>query len=239
MADFLKVLVVDDERMYRTLLQKTLAADENYDVETAENGTEAIKKIDSMNFDIILTDLVMPQVSGIEVLKAAKAKNPAVVVIIITGFASLDTALAAIRDGVYDYITKPFQIDEIRLTVNNARERLLLERESATLAAKLEKAYETIEALSKTHKDSTIKIEEIDQKLASSRQKLKEGTQRLQGFHDRVLPAQFGSREQATNAEAEPDDTVVQRLREATQLHKGGMIDDEEFRLLKRKILVD
>ncbi|MDP8224546.1 MAG: response regulator [Candidatus Lernaella stagnicola] len=236
MSKALRILVVDDERMYRTLLEKTLTAEE-YLVETAGDGREAIDRISRTHFDIVLTDLAMPNISGIEVLKAAKAKDATTVVVIITGFASLDTALAAIRDGVYDYITKPFQIEEIRLTIANARDRILLERESAQLAAKLSKAYEMIESLTQNKQEFDAKVLEIEAQLASRQQTINEGMKRLRGFHDRVLPVQFRVAGEENGSAGSSNDAVVQKLREATQLHKQGMIDDDEFRLLKKRIL--
>jgi DNA-binding NtrC family response regulator len=239
MADRIKVLVVDDERTYRALLDKTLRA-EGYEVDLAENGREALHRAANADYDIVLTDLAMPDVGGIDVLKGIKAKRPDTVVIIITGFASLDTALAAIKDGVYDYITKPFQLEEIRLTMKNAVERQRLEREKDTLVAKLEKAYAVIEELSQNRRQYQVKIEEIDRQLANRQSELTEGIRRLRGFHDRVLPDQFAKPPAKKGERKEPQaESPYDRLNKAVQLRKDGTISAEEFRLLKKKILAE
>lgn len=240
MEEPLKILVVDDERMYRVLLEKTLL-DEGYRVETADGGPAALELIAQKEFNVILTDLKMPEVDGIEVLKAAKARNAETVVIIVTGYASLDTALTAIKDGVYDYITKPFQLEEIKLTLKNAGERLRLEKSREELLHKLEQAYSTIEELVNNRNTYNTKVQEIDKQLASRQKELADGMRRLRGFHDRVLPIQFGGgANPAGPAKPEGGDaTVLTRLREATDLHQAGAIDEREFKLLKKKILTE
>jgi len=227
----LKVLVVDDESMYRHLLQKTLVT-EGYQVDVAEDGYQAVEQIKNNDYDIVLTDLAMPHVGGIEVLKEAKKKNESTIVIIITGYASLDTALAAIKDGVYDYITKPFQLDEIRLTMKNAGGHLWLENQNRLLLAKLDEAYQRIEQLSNNRREYESKISEIDQQLADRQNEINESMKRLKGFHDRVLPVQFTN---GNKAESESDSYL--RLMDAVKLRNEGIITEQEFLLLKRKIL--
>ncbi len=231
----LKVLVVDDERMYRYLLQKALEA-EDYEVFIAEDGERAIELIQQNNFDIVLTDLAMPNKDGLAVLRAAKKKNDLTVVIIITGYASLDTALAAIHDGVYDYITKPFQLDEIKLTLKNASERINLRRLNEELLAKLEEAYRKIEDLSRNSQQSSVKITDIDKQLALRQQEITDNMRRLRGFHDRVFPFQFESN-RAAEDEPKEDEPAYSQIREAIKLWKNGAITEQEFKILKRKIL--
>jgi YesN/AraC family two-component response regulator len=234
----LRILVVDDERMYCALLEQTLAA-EGYAVDTADNGRQALARFAERDYDIVLTDLQMPDVNGIEVLKAAKARRPATIGIIVTGFASLDTALAAIKDGVYDYITKPFQLEEIKLTVKNAGERLRLETEREDLVQRLEKAYAVIQGLTKNRREYQDKIAEIDQQLLSRQRELTDDMRRLRGFHDRVLPAQFRGAKAAAGKEAAPVEgrSAFEQLNRAVQLRNEGAITEEEFRLLKKKII--
>ncbi len=231
----LKVLVVDDERMYRYLLQKALEAEE-YEVLIAEDGERAIQLIEQNNFDIVLTDLAMPGKDGLAVLRAAKKKNDLTVVIIITGYASLDTALAAIHDGVYDYITKPFQLDEIKLTLKNASERINLKRLNEELLAKLEEAYHKLDDLTQNRQQSEYKITEIDKQLAQRQQEITDNMRRLRGFHDRVFPFQFESN-RAVEEEPKEDQPAYSQIKEAIKLWKNGAITEQEFRILKRKIL--
>ncbi|NLH49766.1 MAG: response regulator [Myxococcales bacterium] len=238
MSGIMRVLVADDEPMYRTLLEKTIAA-EGFDVEVAVDGQEAIDRLQASEFDIVLTDLAMPRKSGTEVLRAAKKLNKNIIVIIITGFASLDTALAAIKDGVYDYITKPFQIDEIKLTLKNASERVRLEADRASLELKLEQAYETIEDLTNKRQNNQAKHQEIDQQIAVRQKELTDSMRRLRTFQDRLLPVQLIPKRLERNEEKrdKEEETVVGRMQDAAKLHREGAINDDEFRLLKKRIL--
>jgi YesN/AraC family two-component response regulator len=238
MSALLRVLVADDEPMYRTLLEKTIAA-EGFEVEVALDGQEAIDRLQTTDYDIILTDLAMPRKSGTEVLRAAKKKNKDTVVIIITGFASLDTALAAIKDGVYDYITKPFQIDEIKLTFKNAAEKVRLEAERTNLEQKLDEALRTIDNLTNPRPDHQAKNIEIDQQMAVRQRELTDSMRRLRTFQDRLLPVQLIPKrlERSEEKKDKEDETVVDRLQDAAKLHREGAINDDEFRLLKKRIL--
>jgi CheY-like chemotaxis protein len=238
MENEFRILVVDDERMYRTLLQKTLA-EEGYQVTVAEDGNRAAELIEAQPFDLVLTDLAMPGLGGIDVLRFANRQDPKIKVIIVTGFASLDTALAAIREGVYDYVTKPFQLEEIKITVGNAAAHVLLAREREVLAAKLAKAYETIEELSKNDKEFSERVAKIDDQLSTRQKEINDGMRRLRGFHDRVLPVQFRP-PRVAGAELEAsENNVVEKLRDAKRLLAEGAITDQEFRTLKRRILAD
>ena len=128
-----RVLVVDDEKSMRDLLSITLEK-EGYDVLTAAGGEAAIEALRRDATDAVITDLRMPKVDGLQVLRAAKEISPDVAVIVITAVASTETAVEAMKLGAYDYITKPFKLDEVSLIVRNALElsetnqRVLLHR---------------------------------------------------------------------------------------------------------------
>lgn len=225
-----RILLVDDERMYRDMLQKTLRM-EGYEVDTASDGEEAVRLIRSSNFDIIVTDLAMPGVDGMEVLRAAKQVNESTVVIIITGYASLDTALKAIKDGVYDYITKPFQLEEIKLTLKNAREKIDLMRENEDLIGRLQMVHDQVAQLSSSRREYEQKIAEIDGQLVDRQKEITNGMRRLRGFHDRVMPAQF---KDVNKQEANGKKAVA--LKDVVQLWKDGTINEEEFKELKKQV---
>jgi len=176
--ELLKVLVVDDEAIFRNLLGKTLSK-EGYDVDTASDGLEAIELIGRIDYAVILTDLMMPGAGGMEVLRAAKVKDPDAAVILITGYASLDSALAAIREGAYDFITKPFQLEEIRLTVQNASEKRRLVLENMVLMENLKMAYRQIQELLSDQSKFRRKLENIDQELDRRQREIFEGVQAL------------------------------------------------------------
>ncbi len=132
-----KILVVDDERSMREFLTIMLQKD-GHDVISATNGMEAIDCIGQKTFDIVITDLKMPQLDGIDVLKSVKESAPETVVIMITAYASADTAVDAMKQGAYDYITKPFKIEEIKLIVRNALEKRRLREENLILRRKIQ-----------------------------------------------------------------------------------------------------
>jgi|GEM_PF-380883 diguanylate cyclase (GGDEF)-like protein len=114
--DTVRVLVVDDEVLVRTLLTDILE-EEGYAVETAENGQDGIRLLEDQSFDMVISDIVMPKKNGIEVLVAAKRIDPNLPVIMITGYPSVDTVIRLVKLGSSDYITKPFNVDLIRVTV--------------------------------------------------------------------------------------------------------------------------
>ena len=132
-----RVLIVDDEKSMRDLLSITLEK-EGYDVETAAGGELAIEMLHREMVDAVITDLRMPKVDGLQVLRAAKESSPDIAVIVITAVASTETAVEAMKLGAYDYITKPFKLDEVNLIVRNALERKRLRDENLYLRRQLE-----------------------------------------------------------------------------------------------------
>jgi two-component system response regulator PilR (NtrC family) len=127
-----KILVVDDERSMREFLGIMLAK-EGYSVTQCPDGETALKQMEEDIFDLAIMDIRMPKMDGIAVLERIKETAPETVVIMITAFASTDTAVQAMKKGAYDYITKPFKIDEIKLIIHNALEKKALENENVLL----------------------------------------------------------------------------------------------------------
>jgi two-component system response regulator PilR (NtrC family) len=127
-----RVLVVDDERSMRELLSIVLRR-EGYDVTLAENGRLAIEQLERARFDLLISDIKMPDMSGVDVLRAAKRLDQDIVGIMITAFASADTAIEAMRLGAHDYLSKPFDIDELKIKVRNALEQRQLRHENVLL----------------------------------------------------------------------------------------------------------
>jgi signal transduction histidine kinase/DNA-binding response OmpR family regulator len=122
-----RILVVDDEPRMTDSVKALLAAD-GHDVVTANSGSEALAKLDKNAFDVVLADLRMPDVDGLEVLRAARQIAPDRPVVMMTAYASLDSAVAAINDGAYDYLIKPIDLTEMRLTIRRAVEKHHLDR---------------------------------------------------------------------------------------------------------------
>ncbi|PYO37151.1 MAG: Fis family transcriptional regulator [Candidatus Rokuibacteriota bacterium] len=132
-----RVLIVDDEKSMRDLLTITLEK-AGYDVTAAEGGEAAIEAIRKDSFDTIITDLRMPRVDGMQVLRAARDLSPETAVIVVTAVASTETAVEAMKLGAYDYITKPFKLDEVDLVIKNGLERKRLRHENLYLRRQLE-----------------------------------------------------------------------------------------------------
>jgi two-component system, NtrC family, response regulator PilR len=127
-----RVLVVDDERSMRELLSIVLRR-EGYEVTLAENGGAAIHQLESGRFDLLISDVKMPDMSGVEVLRAAKRIDQDILGIMITAFASADTAIEAMRLGAHDYLSKPFDVDELKIKVRHALEQRQLRQENVLL----------------------------------------------------------------------------------------------------------
>jgi two-component system response regulator PilR (NtrC family) len=127
-----KILVADDEQSMREFLEIMLKK-EGYKVSLASNGEEVVKRIDNDLFDLVLLDIRMPKLDGISALKRIKTVAPETIVIMITAYASADTAIKAMKEGAYDYITKPFKVEEIKLIIKNALEKINLQKENTLL----------------------------------------------------------------------------------------------------------
>jgi len=132
----IRVLVVDDEQSMRELLAIMLRQ-AGYDVSVAEGGEAAVNALKNDSFDLVVTDLRMRKVDGLAVLKATKEHSPRTVVLVVTAFASTETAVEAMKLGAYDYVTKPFKLDELKVTIANALERRHLQEENQALKRQL------------------------------------------------------------------------------------------------------
>jgi two-component system response regulator PilR (NtrC family) len=131
-----RILVVDDEQSMREFLEIFFRR-ESYDVVTAGDVESALVAIESDDFDVVISDIKMPGRSGLDLLRAVKEVSPDTVVIMITAFATTETAIAAMKEGAYDYVTKPFKVDELRLVVEKALEKKLLTLENTRLRKEL------------------------------------------------------------------------------------------------------
>jgi DNA-binding NtrC family response regulator len=132
-----KILIVDDEKIVRESLFHWFE-EENYCVETADSGEAALKLFDKNKYDLLLVDIKMPGMSGLDLLKKVKAIDPEIFVVMITAFASVPTAITALKDGAYDYVTKPVDPDELGHLVKKALEQKSLKNENKLLKDNLE-----------------------------------------------------------------------------------------------------
>ncbi len=133
-----KLLIVDDEQVAISNLTHVMKK-EGYSVVATQKGQNALKLIEDEWFDVVLTDLKMQKVDGMQILKRCKDLSPDTEVIMITGYATVQSAIEAMKKGAYDYITKPFKLDEVRKIVSEAVEKVRLKKENAQLREQLER----------------------------------------------------------------------------------------------------
>jgi DNA-binding NtrC family response regulator len=168
-----RILVVDDDIDLRSALTDYISQ-MDISVRTAGNVNEAQRLIqaEATPFDLVLVDLKIPGGSGMDVLKSARTRSPNTLVTIITGYASIETAIDAIRLGAYNYITKPFSLNEIGVQVRNMVERITLSKENARLSVRLQELYQQINRVQservdviRLHEDLSRLIQENTRKL--------------------------------------------------------------------------
>ncbi len=159
------LLVIDDDREMTEMLRDALSRD--YDVDTLSDSKEAESVLKAKQYDIVLTDLKMGEVDGFSILKMVKEISPETEVIIMTAFGTLETAIQAIKEGAFDYITKPFKISGLRHTLQKAIERKQLEKENLLLKKILQERYQFYNIIGKSSKMQRIfdlieKISKVD-----------------------------------------------------------------------------
>lgn len=140
MAEDVRLLIVDDDEKMRTLLQKVLVR-EQYETAVAESGDAALRQLEDTAFDVVLTDIKMPGMDGMALLKRVREISPETTVIMMTAFGSVDSAVEAMKRGAYDYINKPFKMDEVLIVISRAVEEKRLRRELVSMREALEARY--------------------------------------------------------------------------------------------------
>jgi len=143
------ILVVEDEADMLKGLTKTLSR-EGYDVEGVGTGAEAIERLGQKVYDVVITDLKLPGPSGIEVLRKLKEVSPESEGIVVTGFATVETAVEAMKLGAYDYITKPFDLQKVKVVVRNALEQSSLVRQNKYLKQKLDTEWQVVHIIGRS-----------------------------------------------------------------------------------------
>jgi len=138
-----KILVIDDERSIRNTLQEILEY-EKFKVETAVDGEEGLEKVKSNEYDVILCDIKMPKMDGLEVLDTILKIKPDATVVMITGHGTIENAVEAIKKGAYDFISKPLDLNRLLITIRNAMDKTELVQETKILKRKVNKTYEMI-----------------------------------------------------------------------------------------------
>ncbi len=161
-----KILVVDDEKSLREVMSIMLKR-AGYDVTEVSDGEQAISQVNREIYDLVITDLRMPKADGMDVLKAVKSSSPDTVVLVVTAFGTADSAVEAMKQGAYDYLTKPFQVDEVQLIIRNALEKRRLSTENMLL--KREIASQSSFAQIVGQSEAMQKVFEVVRKVADSK----------------------------------------------------------------------
>src|SRR5574340_1192773 len=132
-----QILIIDDEKIALKNLEHVMKK-EGYAVVATQSGQNALKLLDEQSFDVVLTDLRMEKVDGLQILKRCHELHPDTEVVMITGFATLESAVDAMKNGAFYYIAKPFKLDEVRKVVQEAAHKVRLKKENRHLREQLE-----------------------------------------------------------------------------------------------------
>lgn len=210
----INILIVDDDQPIAEIFHELLDTD-GRTVDSCYDGEAAIARIGAKKdvlYDLILVDLMMPKIGGLEVLRFAKKANPDVIVIIITGYASLETAVTAIREGAYDYLQKPCKLDQIRIVVDNAIDKIRLNRENRELILKLHVAEEKLKQF------------ELKQPVAEKSSGSGYLASNMPNLHDLYS-------QDKTSA------NFLERLQVLSSLKENGTLTEMEFKAFKQQLL--
>lgn len=164
----LRVLIVDDDDAFRAALTEFLQI-RGRQTRSCKDGCEALKVLqeDKEPYDVVITDLIMPSVGGLEVIRAARERHPETQVVVITGFASLETAIDSMRHGAFDYVAKPFKLIEVDLIVEKIGDRKKLKSENQKLSERVQSLYTRLDLL----KDNRSKLDKF---IAETTQQLEQ-----------------------------------------------------------------
>src|SRR5580698_3059740 len=154
------ILIIDDEKAIRKTLSEILSY-EGYKIDEAGDGEEGLKKFRETEYDVILCDIKMPKIDGIEFLEKAKESNPDVPIIMISGHGTIETAVEAVKKGAYDYISKPPDLNRLLITIRNAMDKTSLVAETKVLKRKVSKVQDMVGASAPIYK-----IKETIEKVA-------------------------------------------------------------------------
>lgn len=155
-----KILIIDDEESIRKSIREILEY-EKYEVDEAKDGMEGVIKVKGASYDVILCDIKMPKMDGIEVLERIRLLSPEAAVVMISGHGNIDTAVGALKEGAYDYIPKPLDLNRLLVSVRNALDRTNLVAETKVLRKKVSRGYEMI-----GESDGIAKVKEMIAKVA-------------------------------------------------------------------------
>lgn len=220
----LRILVAEDDDSFREMMQDFLKSPRRK-ILGYKDGREAVRALRRESFDLVVTDLMMPGADGMAVLKEAKERNPECAVILITGYASLDSALQAIRGGAYDYLRKPFKLEELEVAVKNACEKIALVRENRELLSRLK---ETMEEMKRRAPSPGIRPENPPEGPAPG---AGSPLSRMDVLLNQMIPPRYEA------PLRDPRERAIEDLEKLIRLRKEGFLDALEFYSLKKMLL--
>jgi FixJ family two-component response regulator len=217
----IRSVIVDDDRSIGGVLGELISGP-HVAVKVFSNAREAVQFIGQHSVDIVITDLMMPDVSGLDVLSFAKESSPDAIVIIITGHGTLETAIEAVRKGAYEYIKKPFKLEEIEIAFSNAVEKIRLVRKNKELFARLQDACDELIAVKQACQQSA------EQSRCNAEP---ERTSRLNFFSSNLPNLEF------LRKANEGHKKLFDRLHHISVMKKDGLLNEKEFKALKHHII--
>jgi len=215
---------VDDDEVYRQLMREAIETiGGGIEISVASDGMNALENLRTSPFDVLITDLNMPRMDGLNLLAWTRKAHPQILVIIITGYGSVQSAVEAIRQGAYDYIQKPLKLEQISVVARNAVERVKIQQEKAKLLNELGVAYQRLQLL-----------ESESQRIQSEE---REALHDIIPHNDypfipyTVLPLSLLETPQ------EYSDKILAKLERLKELKRERVINEREFAALKRAIM--
>ena len=215
----IRSLIVDDDANIGVVL-KELIFKESVSVDVFTDSQMAVASLSRKPVDIVITDLMMGEIGGLEVLRCAKKANEETIVIIITGHASLETAIEAVRQGAYDYIKKPFKLREIEIVFEKAVEKVRLVQHNKALLRELNETRAQLAALEKQNQRAVRELEQIRRHDTSLRF-IPTRSPSLAIFQDEI----------------DRQNNLCKKLEKIVELKKNGFLSEDEFRKMKERML--
>lgn len=236
------ILVIDDERSIRNVL-KDILSNEGYKVDEAADGEEGLKKFTEKNYDVVLCDIKMPKLDGIDFLAKATELNAEVPIIMVSGHGNIETAVDAVKKGAYDYISKPPDLNRLLITIRNATDKNVLVKETKTLKRKFGKVQEIIgdSAAIQKIKDTIDKVAATDARVLITgengsgkelvakwlHEKSHRNTQQLVEVNCAAIPAELIESELFGHEKGSFTSAIKQRIGKFEQANGGTLFLDE------------
>jgi len=219
-----KILIVDDDEICREILRDSIEQP-GVEVTLAGDGMEGLEKLAAGPLDILITDINMPRMDGLTLLREAKQRYPHILTIIITGYGSLESAIEAIRQGTYDYMQKPFKIEELAVTTRNAVEKVKMLKDKQQILEELEAAHRRLREM------------EEEQRLLREANNAETAERPAMVLNPYGMLSRRSVPLSAFERSPEEPAHVLNELERLKDLRLKGIINDKEFENLKKVIL--